>query len=138
MRPKSSRPMNDLIKLSHRTRHWFMNSVVRSMEINTQKLGTADTDNKFGEFTLPLSSKINITQTIDSLFVRVSRCRRAHLSSYGGKSCMSVQPKPRKAYRINRLCTGSTRNLRISVLDEPETCRETSEYTDLSTLTKVS
>jgi hypothetical protein len=32
---------NDLIKLSHRTRHWFMNSIIRSVEINTQKLGTA-------------------------------------------------------------------------------------------------
>jgi hypothetical protein len=31
---------NNLIKLSHRIRHWFMNSIVRSMEINTQKFGT--------------------------------------------------------------------------------------------------
>jgi hypothetical protein len=84
-----------------------MNSIVRSMEINTQKLGTgyrgvikSRTDNQFGEFTLPLrTSKTNITQAIYRLFVRVSRCRRAHLSSYGGKSYMSVQPKPRKAYR---------------------------------------
>jgi hypothetical protein len=32
---------NDLIKLSQRTRHWFTTSIDRSMEINTQKLGTA-------------------------------------------------------------------------------------------------
>jgi hypothetical protein len=64
------------------------------MEINTQKLGTAswiswcnqiENGNKFGEFTLPLrTSKINITQASGRLFVRVSRCRRAHLSSLGG------------------------------------------------------
>jgi hypothetical protein len=33
--------LDDLIKLSRRTRHWFMKSIVRSMEINTQKLSIA-------------------------------------------------------------------------------------------------
>jgi hypothetical protein len=32
---------NDLVKLSHSTRHWFIKSIVRSMEINKQKLCTA-------------------------------------------------------------------------------------------------
>jgi hypothetical protein len=92
---------NDLIKLSHRTRHWFMKSIVRSRwksirrnsvpPVRYRGVHKSRTDNKFGEFTLPLrTSKINITQAIDRLFARVSRCNRAHLSSYGGKSCMSV------------------------------------------------
>jgi hypothetical protein len=50
-------------------------------------------DNKFGEFTLPLrTSKINITQAIDRLFARVSRCRKAHLSSYGANHACSSNP----------------------------------------------
>jgi hypothetical protein len=73
------------------------------------------TDNKLGEFTLPLrTTKINIRQAIDRLLVRVSRYRRVHLSSYGGESCMSVQPKPRKAYRINRLCSRSALSTQTS------------------------
>jgi hypothetical protein len=52
-----------------------------------EELGRPTVGHKFGEFILPpRTSKINIMQAIERLFTSVSRRRRAHLCSYGGKS----------------------------------------------------
>jgi hypothetical protein len=47
-------------------------------------------------------------------FASGSKSRATDPSSYGGKSCMFVQPKPRKANRIKRLCTCFTLSTRAS------------------------
>jgi hypothetical protein len=69
---------NNLIKLSHRIRHWFMNSTVRSMEINTQKFGTEQV--RYREQTTSLvsllsqrTSKINFIHAIGRLYVWVQK-----------------------------------------------------------------
>jgi hypothetical protein len=59
-------------------------------------------DNKLDEITLPDKiSKINMTHALARLSASVSKRINANLSTYGGRSNMSVHLKPRNTYLTN-------------------------------------
>jgi hypothetical protein len=94
---------SELITAPNSTIQRLVNAIVGAIKIKSQEIARSSVrDNKFDEFTLPDKiSKINMTHALARLSASDSRRINAHLSTYGGRSHMSVHPKPRNAYHTS-------------------------------------
>jgi hypothetical protein len=99
---------SELIKVSNNTIQRFVNAIVVRLKstrnkslvrVRYQGAFMLIRDEKFDEFTLPDKiSKMNKTNALARLWASVLSRINAYLSKYGGRSNMSIHPKPRNLH----------------------------------------